>query len=76
MYKQRMKSKRLGAATIRHRNAETVKGEGHPAFTAAKKEEVIIVRLSADDKERLRLAARPLSLSAFVRARLGIGGGS
>ena len=60
----------------RHPLAETVRGEGHPAFAEPPKEEVIIVRLSLDDKKRLRIAAHPLSLSAFIRTRLGLGGGS
>jgi len=56
--------------------AETVRGQGHQAFPTLKKEETIIVRLSVDDKNRLRIAAHPMSLSAFIRARLGLGGGS
>jgi hypothetical protein len=71
MYKQPMSTSRKK----RHPLAETIKGEGHPAFVEPKKE-VIIVRLSLDDKRRLRIAAHPLSLSAFIRSRLGLGGGS
>jgi len=77
MYIQAMKSKRIGqTAAIRHRNAETIRGEGHPAFVPPIKQEVITVRVTAEQKARLKLAARPLSLSAFVLARLGLGGGS
>jgi len=61
----------------RHPMAETIKGQGIPAFTVPPliKSEVIIVRLSKDEKDRLRIAAHPLSLSAFIRSRLGLGGG-
>jgi hypothetical protein len=72
MYKQIMK---LISRRKRHPMAETIRGEGHPAFVEPKKSEVIIVRLSLDEKNRLRIAAHPLSLSAFIRTRLGLGGG-
>ncbi len=77
MYKQTMSTP--NPRKKRHPMAETIKGQGHPAFPVPgpeKKDEVIIVRLTIEDKRRLRIAAHPLSLSAFIRARLGLGGGS
>jgi hypothetical protein len=69
MYKQTMSNTR----SKRHPMAETIRGEGIPAFVEPAKTEVIIVRLSKEQKERLRAAAGPVTMSAYIVERLGLG---
>lgn len=61
----------MGKKRIRNASAETVRGEGAPAF----REEIVMVRMSAEEKALLRHVAGPAGMSEYIRSKLGFGRG-